>query len=80
MSLRDEKLSKKNLGDHGEKSVRGFMEERFSMSYNQAYPRVPRDPRGRFVFRRAQLLRHFLHRSECIRTESGHSCETRCKE
>jgi len=26
------------------------MEERFGMSYNQAYPRVPRDPRGSRLF------------------------------
>jgi hypothetical protein len=32
-------------GDHGEKRGKGFMEERFSMAYNQAYPR---DPRGSF--------------------------------
>jgi len=42
-------LSKKNHGDHGdhgEKRGKGFMEEKFSMSYNQAHPRDPRVPRG----------------------------------
>jgi hypothetical protein len=31
-------LSKKNHGDHGEKSGKGFMGEKFSIPYNQAYP------------------------------------------
>src|SRR5215470_17609298 len=41
-------LSKKNHGDHGGhgekrgKCFMDFMEEKFSISYNQAYPRVPR--------------------------------------
>jgi hypothetical protein len=37
-------LSKKNHGDHGdhgEKRGKGFMEERFNISYKQAYPRDP---------------------------------------
>jgi hypothetical protein len=34
------------------------MEERFSISYNQAYPRDPRDPRGSrlFCFNSRQVL------------------------
>jgi hypothetical protein len=39
-------LSNKNHGDHGdhgEKSGKGFRGEKFSISYNQAYPC---DPRG----------------------------------
>jgi hypothetical protein len=31
-------LSKKNYGDHGEKEEKAFIEERFGISYNQAYP------------------------------------------
>jgi hypothetical protein len=37
-------LSKKNHGDHGDhgdKEEKAFIEERFGIFYNQAYPRDP---------------------------------------
>src|SRR5262245_11174551 len=42
-------LSKKNHGghgEHGEERGKGLMEERFSMTSNEAYPRDPCVPRG----------------------------------
>src|SRR5262245_13205806 len=64
-------------GDHGDKSGKGFMEERFSMSYNQAYPRVPRgspwflliNPRLEFTYAPSEAARS-RGRSGRRRTES----------
>jgi hypothetical protein len=54
-------LSKKTTGDTG-KIGKGFMEDRFSIAYNQAYPRDPRVPRG-LLFLNTQLKNALVSRA-----------------